>query len=99
MTLNIPAVSAPHILSVTVHGMKSETVLNDLSDKGIYVSSGSACSSHDTALSSALLAFGKTEDEADSTIRVSLSYRNTREEADAFVAALGETVRTRAKKH
>ena len=98
ITLNIPAAFAPHILSVTVRGMKSETVLNDLSDKGIYVSSGSACSSHDAALSSALLAFGKTEDEADSTIRVSLSYRNTREEADAFVAALGETIRTRAKK-
>ncbi len=99
ITLNIPKEAAPHILSITVHGMKSETVLNDLSNKGIYVSSGSACSSHDAHISSALLAFGKTEDEADSTVRVSLSHRNTRQEADAFVAALGETVRTRAKKH
>ena len=98
ITLNLPPEAAPHILSITVHGLKSETVLNDLSGKGIYVSSGSACSSHDAKLSSALLAFGKTADEADSTIRVSLSYRNTPAEADAFVAALAETIATRAKK-
>ncbi len=99
VSLNLPkGECAPHILSVTVGGMKSETVLNDLSGKGIYVSSGSACSSHDAHLSSALLAFGKTADEADSTVRVSLSYRNTVQEADAFVEALSETLRTRAKK-
>ncbi len=99
ISLNIPKGEyAPHILSVTVQGMKSETVLNDLSGKGIYVSSGSACSSHDAHLSTALLAFGKTADEADSTVRVSLSYRNTEEEAELLVSALAETVRMRAKK-
>ena len=98
VTVNLPAEAAPHILSLTVHGMKSETVLNDLSGKGIYVSSGSACSSHDAKLSSALLAFGKTADEADSTIRVSLSHLNTAAEADIFVTALAETIATRAKK-
>lgn len=90
---------APHILSLTVKGMKSETVLNDLSGRGIYVSSGSACSSHDAHLSSALLAFGLSADEADSTVRVSLSHRNTEEELDVFLSALAETVLTRAKKH
>lgn len=91
--------AAPHILNLTVTGLKSETVLNDLSGKGIYVSSGSACSSHDAHLSEALLAFGKTRDEADSSIRVSFSYLNTLDEVDAFLDALTETVATRAKKH
>lgn len=96
---NLPAgACAPHILSLTVNGMKSETVLNDLSGRGIYVSSGSACSSHDKKLSSALLAFGKSEGEADSTIRISLSFRNTEAELDAFLAALADICRTRAKK-
>ena len=80
-------------------GLKSETVLNDLSGRGIYVSSGSACSSHERALSTALLAFGKSEDEADSTVRVSLSHRNTESDIDALTHALEEIVSSRAKKH
>lgn len=97
---NIPkGEHAPHIVSLTVSGLKSETVLNDLSGRGIYVSSGSACSSHERALSSALLAFGKSEDEADSTVRVSLSYRNTESDIDALTHALEEIVSSRAKKH
>ncbi len=100
VTPNIPkGECAPHIVSLTVKGLKSETVLNDLSGRGIYVSSGSACSSHDRALSSALLAFGKSEDEADSTVRVSLSYKNTEDEIDALLSALAESVSVRAKKH
>ncbi|MCQ2385383.1 MAG: aminotransferase class V-fold PLP-dependent enzyme, partial [Clostridia bacterium] len=97
--VNLPSGDfAPHIVSLTVRGMKSETVLNDLSGRKICVSAGSACSSHDKRLSSALLAFGKTPDEADSTIRVSLSFRNTKEELDTFVAALVDVIRVRAKK-
>ncbi len=100
VTPNLPiGEAAPHIVNLTVTGFKSETVLNDLSGKGIYVSSGSACSSHDAHLSEALLAFGKTRDEADSSIRVSFSYLNTPDEVDAFLGALAETVATRAKKH
>lgn len=97
---NLPrAEAAPHIVSLTVKGMKSETVLNDLSGRGIYVSSGSACSSHEKSLSTALLAFGKTADEADSTVRVSVSHRNTEEELDELLSALADIVTTRAKKH
>ncbi len=97
---NIPkGEHAPHIVSLTVSGLKSETVLNDLSGRGIYVSSGSACSSHERALSTALLAFGKSEDEADSTVRVSLSHRNTESDIDALTHALEEIVSSRAKKH
>lgn len=99
VTPNLPqGERAPHIISLTVKGLKSETVLNDLSGKGIYVSAGSACSSHDAHLSEALLAFGKSPDEADSTVRVSFSHLNTKDEVDALLDALAETVATRAKK-
>ena len=98
MTPNLPdGDAAPHILSLTVEGFKSETVLNDLSGRGIYVSSGSACSSHERNLSAALLAFGKTEAEADATVRLSFSHRNTVEEADAFLEALADIIATRAR--
>ena len=98
VTPNLPdGDAAPHILSLTVEGFKSETVLNDLSGRGIYVSSGSACSSHERNLSAALLAFGKTEAEADATVRLSFSHRNTVEEADAFLEALADIIATRAR--
>ena len=97
VTPNLPEKAAPHILSLTVNGFKSETVLNDLSGRGIYVSSGSACASHARNLSAALLAFGKSEAETDATIRLSFSHHNTTEEADAFLTALAEITETRAK--
>ncbi len=85
-------IRAPHILSLTVPGIRSEVMLNWLSGKEIYVSSGSACSSHGEHLSRTLLAFGLPQKDADSTIRVSLSARNTREEALLFLSALREGV-------
>ena len=83
---------APHILSLRLPSIKSETMLHFLSAKGICVSSGSACSSHSRTVSSALSAFGLEDHYADCTIRVSLNPRNTQEEADAFLAALADGV-------
>lgn len=93
VSLNIPEVAAPHILSVTVKGIKSQTILNSLSAKGICVSSGSACSSHFNKPSSTLLAFGLNLHEADSTIRISLSKYNTQSDIDALASALHESVK------
>ena len=90
--LNLPPVAAPHIVSLTMPRIKSETMLHFLSSKGIYVSSGSACSSHDRHLSSAMLAFGLTEPEADTTVRVSFGVQNTRAEIDTFLSVLAEGV-------
>lgn len=90
--LNLPPVAAPHIVSLTMPSIKSETMLHFLSSRGMYISSGSACSSHDRHLSSAMLAFGLTEREADTTVRVSFGIDNTREEIDRFLAALAEGV-------
>ena len=87
--LNLPNVSAPHIINVAVLGIRSETVLHHLSSKGVYVSSGSACSSNSQKKTSrALLGFGLEENVIDSSIRVSLSYQNTKEEADILIDAI-----------
>ena len=79
---------APHILSLTVPGIRSETLLHHLTTFGVYVSAGSACSSHSAAPSRALLAFGLSAKDAASTVRLSLGDGNTREDCDAFLTAL-----------
>jgi len=89
---NLPAVAAPHILSLTLPRIKSEVMLNHLSGAGICVSAGSACSSHAKKASPTLTGFGLTPAEADATIRVSLSPANTEEELDRFVNVLAEGV-------
>lgn len=92
ITLNVPENRAPHIVSVTVHGIKSQTTLNYLTAKGICVSSGSACSSHSNKPSRTLLAYGLSVKEADCTVRISLSAYNTKQDIDALTDALGEAV-------
>lgn len=92
--INEPKCAAPHILSLTLPDIKSETMLNFLSGKHICVSSGSACSSHTKKISRSLTSFGKSSREADCTIRVSLSHENTTDEADALCSALAEGLST-----
>lgn len=81
---------APHILHITLPDIKSETMLHHLSGEGIYVSSGSACSSHASHPSDTLLAFGLTPAMADCSLRISLSEYNTREDIDALCAVLSD---------
>ncbi len=85
-----PPFRAPHIINITLPGIKSETMLHFLSSEGICVSSGSACSSHGQHGSPALLAFGHTAQAADCSLRISLSHRNTAEEIDSFMEALAK---------
>lgn len=88
----LPSVSAPHILSLTLPSIKSETMLNYLSGEGIAVSAGSACASHGKNQSPALLAFGLSPAEADTTVRVSFSHENTEEELSRFLTVLADGV-------
>ena len=78
---------APHIISLSVPGIRSEILLRALSAEGIYVSAGSACSSKH-ADNRVLSAFGLDDKTADSTLRVSLSAETTDEDIDAFCASL-----------
>ncbi|MBO4283428.1 MAG: cysteine desulfurase [Clostridia bacterium] len=89
---NLPPVFAPHILSLTLPRIKSETMLHALSARSIYVSSGSACSSHGKHGTTALSAFGLSDSDADATIRVSFSHRNTPEQVDLLAEALAEEI-------
>ena len=89
-SINRPRDAVPYIISITTPNVKSETMLHYLSGEGIYVSSGSACSSHSKATSPALRAFGLDDDAADRTVRVSLSRENTIEQAERFIKVLGQ---------
>lgn len=77
--------SAPHIISVSFNGVRSEVMLHSLEDKQIYVSSGSACSSNKPSVSATLKGIGLSNDEIDSTVRFSLCYDTTKEELDYAV--------------
>ena len=88
ISITRPRVSAPHILNITLPSIKSETMLHYLSSLGIYVSSGSACSSNGHGTSPALVAFGRSAEEADYSIRISLSHRNEKADIDALIEAL-----------
>ncbi len=73
---------APHIINISFPGIKSEIMLHSLEQDGIYVSSGSACSSKKKEYSHVLEALNISEDLIDSSIRFSLSYTNTKDEID-----------------
>ena len=89
--LNLPSSNvAPHILNLTLPDIKSETMLHALSARGIYVSNGSACSSHSKTHSSSLIAFGLTPEQADCSIRLSFGKQNTKEQIDLLADALTE---------
>ena len=77
-----------HIINITLPDIKSETMLHFLSADGVYVSSGSACSSHSGTPSSSLIAFGLTPKEADCSLRISLSEYNSHEDIDTLCQSL-----------
>lgn len=92
-----PESHAPHIVNLTLPQIRSETTLHFLSARGIFVSSGSACSSNSQHVSSALVAYGRSPAEAESSIRVSFSHRNTKDEVDALLEALRDALSTLAR--
>ncbi|MFR5633561.1 MAG: cysteine desulfurase family protein [Monoglobales bacterium] len=84
------AESAPQIVSVSFEGVRSEVLLHALEDKGIYVSSGSACSSHHPGISGTLKGIGVAQKYLDATIRISFGIFNTKEEIDYCIDTLKE---------
>ena len=84
--------SAPHIVSVSIRSIRSEVMLHALEDRGIYVSAGSACSSHKATTSATLRAIGVEKDLLDSTIRFSFSIFTTREEIDYTLKVLYDII-------
>lgn len=74
--------SAPHVVSVSVRGVRSEVLLHTLEEAGIYVSAGSACSAKKPQPSATLKAIGIDKDLLESTIRFSFSVFTTMEDID-----------------
>lgn len=85
---------APHIISLGVSGVRSEVLLHALEDKGIYVSSGSACASNHPAVSGVLRSMGTPREYLESTIRISMSEFTTKEEIDYTLESLYNYVPT-----
>ncbi len=83
---------APHIVSVSFAGVRSEVLLHALEERGIYVSAGSACASHKHTLSSTLEAMKIDKLLLDSTLRFSFSVFTTREELEYTLKCLYEIV-------
>ena len=82
--------SAPHVVSVSFKGVRSEVLLHSLEEKGVFVSSGSACSSNHPAISGTLKAIGVAQDMLDSTIRFSFCFNTTKEEVDYAIKCVEE---------
>lgn len=89
-----------HILSIAVNGIRSEIMLRFLSERKIYISAGSACSSKH-ADNRVLSAFGLDDKTADSTIRISFSKYNTKQQLEEFVQNLNDGIHSliSAKSH
>lgn len=83
---------APHIVSVSVEGVRSEVLLHALEDKGIYVSAGSACSAHKPQPSATLQAIGIDKELLGSTIRFSFSVFTTMDEVDYTLKAMCDII-------
>lgn len=80
--------TAPHVVSVSFAGVRSEVLLHALEDQGVYVSAGSACASNHPSLSGTLQAIGIEKALLDSTIRFSFSVNTTMEEIDYALSVL-----------
>lgn len=91
--LNGPEIGAPHILNISFLGTRGEILLHALEAKGIYVSTGSACSSHKSGTSHVLRALGKSPEEQDSALRFSLSPFLSLDDMDYTIQVLTEEVK------
>ena len=89
--INSPIDSIPHILNISVKGIKPETILHALAESDIYISTKTACSS-DKSLSLSVLELTKNADYARSSIRISLSFLTKEEDIDYFLKVFKEKI-------
>ncbi|WP_018131165.1 cysteine desulfurase family protein [Effusibacillus pohliae] len=88
----LPEMAAPHIVNVSFPGVKGEVLVHALETEGIFVTTGSACSSKEKKHSHVLKAMGLAEAELEGAIRLSLSPETTGDEIAAAVGALSRIV-------
>lgn len=90
--INSPADALPYIINISVMGIPSQVLINFLSERGIYISAGSACKKGHR--SEVLSVMGFAPKVIDSAVRVSFSRNTTFEEVDLFIAAVREATRS-----
>ena len=95
IVINSPKNALPYVTNISVLGIPSEVMLNYLSDMGIYVSSGSACSKGHK--SRVLRAMNLGEDRTNTAIRISISHKTTKEEIDYLLFGLINAQKTMRK--
>lgn len=88
MCINSPKLGAPYILNISLTGLRSETIIHFLEEKGIYVSSGSACSKG--AKSHVLVSMGLDDRKIDSALRISMGKFTTARDIQALVTGLAQ---------
>lgn len=93
--INSPANALPYITNISVLGIPSEVMLNYLSEMGIYVSSGSACSKGHK--SRVLSAMNLNDDRINSALRISISRFTTKEEIDYLLYSIANAQKTMRK--
>lgn len=84
---------APHIVHFAFAGMKAEVVVHALEQKGIYISTRSACTSGESEPSEVMLALGCGRDKAMSGLRVSFSFEHRESDVALFLSRLQEVVK------
>lgn len=84
--------TAPHIMNISVKGLRSEVMLHALEERGVYVSAGSACASHSKKESSTLKSMGADAETMDGALRFSMSSFTTREELEYALKSLKEVI-------
>ncbi len=95
ITIHSPEDALPYVLSFSVPSVRSETMLHFLSEKGIFLSSGSACAKGKT--SHVLTAMKLPRPALLTSLRVSFSRLNTLSEIEIFASALQEGLHTLVK--
>jgi cysteine desulfurase len=85
--------TSPRIINFSVQGFKAEVLVHELEQHGLYVSTTSACSSRTNEPSRTILAMGLGEERATTSIRISLSFDNTMEEAKQAVAIIKQSIK------
>lgn len=80
--------SAPHIINFSVPGFQSEVLVHMLEESGVFVSTTSACSSKRKRISNVILAMGKGDAIASSSLRISFSFENTEQDLKVFINVL-----------
>ena len=96
VVINSPADALPYIINLSVQGIRSETMLHHLEERGVYVSSSSACAKG--RRSHVLEAMGLPDDRIDSALRISFSKYNTAEDIDALCEGIISGIHTLQRK-